>query len=586
MKYRKLLHRGIVSTAILLFSVIMHAYTVEWAIPPSYDKYALKRTGRHGLYIRECRSNGENGTTYHQVVDVYGRPIYDNGGYSMQIRAFGERGYSAIIEPGNNYGNIIVGLLLEQEKRFVKFPDGIYEKTPYITEGTICVQDSRGKVGYLRTDGTILVECQFREGYPFREGYALVRNDKDEWMYISKDWDRTHTPLKVDGGQILEGNSFLHGQTFIKSKKKGWIMIGLDGKAQKLPNSKSLPDTRAYRENAIYALERGGEDAKYNNFNKEDAFEREGIYPVYEDSLVGYAFNGKPVVPVQFLNQEVEDFDQGYAVVMTWQEKQFGITVPVRCQGLLRKLDGDFQAVSTDSLITVGVDSTITAFTGHFKVPATLDKRKLHVLLDAEWQDSLIMADNLRFDGDDAFFTWQPRPEQVRNLNNSWITYQVYADYGLLLWEQDVPVNFVSTQKATIGDFLVDPATPDQMQTVWVNINNPAMAKPLKASFSITHGNEQVCSISDSIPANGNVRLHYRVPAGNETLVTARVELSNGQSSQQILQITPYKPQPTQEMTPAPAPTPSTAPKRVKRHKVKKKPDVMRSYKREVDLSL
>lgn len=508
--------RIITSLALLGALITANAFTVEWAIPPQECALSF---WRNGLYL--ISDENQEG-----LVDVQGRLLCSGD----EIHYLGD-GIHLIIEQTRT-GYVIKGLL-NREHQFVPVPEGLYKRGQYFTDGDIiAVQDASSRVGYLNLQGQLVVACQFADGFPFREGWALVKTKDYKLMYINTDWDRTHKSLKVDGGELLDGKSFHNGVTFVRNKK-GWIKIGLDGKKIKTPNAMQQnleSEASHYGERPIRNVECQNHPEKVVSRD----IPQRGDINIYTaaDSLIGYTCQGKWVVPVQFWNKDPEDFDGDYVVVKQRIAEDFVL------QGLLHKIDGDFSTLSADTLLRRGKDNV---FTASLSYPTTLDDSKLRVMV-TNGTGTPVNATTQQFDNGICRFTYKPTAEDLTSNDGDWeITYQVYADYDLLLWEDSRVVSIVEPGKATIGGFQQQRTTSDGRQTIWVNVNNPATASPVNATFSITDNNRTLATTTQTIAAGDNTRLQLNIDASRPCSVTANVTLSSGPSRSAILTITPIR---------------------------------------------
>ncbi|MBR6283410.1 MAG: WG repeat-containing protein [Muribaculaceae bacterium] len=522
--------RIIASLALLGSMLTINAYTVEWAIPPQESTLSF---WRDGLYL--ISNEDQQG-----LVNVHGHLLCSGD----EIHYVGD-GIHIIVEQ-TNMGYVIKGLL-NREHEFVPVPGGLYKRGLYFTDGDIiAVQDASSRVGYLDLQGHVVVNCQFADGAPFREGWALVKTKDYKLMYISTDWDRTHKALKVDGGDLLDGKSFRGGATYVRNKK-GWYKIGLDGKKINMPRAVQQnleSDATHYGERPIRNIECQEHPEKVIT----RAVPQRGDINIYTaaDNLIGYTCQGKWVVPVQFWNDNPEDFDGDYVVVKQRIDDDYVL------HGLLHKIDGDFTTLSADTLLRRG---TSDIFTARVSYPPTLDASKLRVMV-TNAAGTPVNATTQQFTGGVCQFTYRPTPDDLAIADGDWeITYQIYADYDLLLWEDTRVVSLVEPRKATIGSFQQQAAAGGR-QTIWVNVNNPATASPVQATFTISDNSRTLGSTTQTIAAGSNARLQVSVDATRPCSATATVTLSSGPSRSTTLTITP--PKPTEKPKPKPRVTTQT----------------------------
>ncbi len=501
------------------------AHTVEWAIPPS--RYYGLQFYRHGLYIFN-----DDSMRFAGIVDTQGNELYRGERAGFGIQYLGD-GVSIIIDIKGNMGKEIKGLLFDEGHRFVKFPSGYYMKTPYITEGTLCVQDEQAMIGFLDINGNVVVKPQFNWAAPFRDGLALIHGDNGEWFYITRDWDSTHTPLKVEGGRISEANSFSNGHTFIKNKN-GWVKIGTDGKVIKETRAKTtLPNTRDYSENAIRNRELSDHPEKWL---KQDT-PIPGNIKRYtnRDSLLGYTLDGEVIVPIQFWNNEAEDFDGDYCVVMLTQN-------PRSAQGLLHLVDGNFTPTHADDIIGMAVtarnDTIYNPLNVAFAYPASLNDDLLHVRLitpDNTQADSVVH----QFNNGTAQFIWQPTIDELRGRSEGTATYQVLGECDLVLWEQSVPFT-IQTAEPPRDTIAVISISGVEYQRVGALIQNPESGNRLLASLSIEANGLILATNTATVRPGDNTTIHATVDnIDSSTNAVAVLKLSNGQQTSAEVVLTP-----------------------------------------------
>ena len=518
----------ICTTALLL--MLCHtssalAYTVEWVIPP--EDMQIENLYSTGLYQYIYHDDCVGGIFDPQANDLKGKVLfkYDN---IFVAPYFGDN----IIGIYDSQSTEFLGLI-DRQHHFVEVPKGLFRYGQYFADGDlVSVWNSANRIGYLDLKGNLVVKCQFRDGKPFRNGWAFVKNEKDEWMYINTDWDKTKKTLKVKGGKIDEGRQVKDGITFIRQKHK-WKKISVTG--DDLTPSHAVSENLEaeaffYSENYLRSKEID-EHPEKSNSNVQPNNGNINIYTA-ENNLIGYTCEGKMIVPVQFLNENPENFDGDYVVVKQRDSEDHLL------QGLLRKIDGDFTTISADSLMRRDGKGT---FKASFNYPASLDASKLRVMVIGG-DNEPVDATTQEFKNGVCNFSWKPDAGTLSSLDDCELTWQVYADYGLLLWEESKVVSFVEVKKASVGSFYQESTTPQQKQTIWVNVNNPAGNAPLKATFSLSNSQGTIGTTSKTLPAGTNARLHLTVDAKQGGKVNASVTLGNGQTARsQVLTITPYK---------------------------------------------
>ena len=500
------------------------AYTVEWVIPP--QDMSIKFFS-HGLYTFAYNDNQSWGVFDPQGDNGRGKVLFESN-RDIQVVYFGDN-LTGIYD---SHTTEFLGII-DQNRQFVGVPKGLYRYGKYFTdEGLISVWNAANRIGYIDTKGNMVVKCQFRDGKPFRNGWALVKNENDEWMYINSDWDKTKKPMKIKGGKIDEGRQVKNGMTFVRQKRK-WRKITVEGKDVTPPSA--LPEN--LEADAFYFSEQFIRSKEIDDHPEKSIINTQpdnGNINIYTASgnIIGYMCEGKTVVPVQFLNQDPENFDGDFVVVK--QQSDDGMVL----QGLLHKIDGDFTTVTADSLLRRGKNDT---FKASFHYPATLDVERLRVMIVGAGS-APVQVSSQAFNDGVCQFSWQPDAEIMGPDDECELTWQVYADHGLLLWEDSKVVSMVEAKKASVGNFHQERTTAQQRQTIWVNINNPAGNKPLKATFSLSNAQGTLGATTQTLAPGTNARLALTVSANPGGKVNAKVTLDNGQEPRsKVLTVTPYK---------------------------------------------
>ncbi len=509
------------------------AYTVEWAVPPtSYSTIRFYKPGIFEFYTDSTRGlitpQGEVLCSFPRKAN---RESLDN---NITIYSRGPH---------------TLGWYFERERKQVKIQDTGYQvSNTYFTEGTIPVAKTLGGLyGFMDSDGKIVVECQFQKVFHFRDGLALVQDTKGKWKYIRKDWDQTHKPLEC--GKIIAGKSFVNGNTYVQRPGGKWEKIDLNGKTIQLTGAVQLPEIDNYSENHIHREEKNNDP----HLIKKQVFEpNKGNITHFQndDSLLGYWTMGKLIVPAQFsarvqeVNRgkgTVQEFDGDYVAVHT----QFNMHA-----GLLHKIEGDFESLRADSLLTVSTSqNALSPFTGEFRYPTTLDESKLSVCFVVDNREQFFAAESARFENGKCSFAWNPTSEMIGQEGEYEITYQVYADYGLMLYEQIIPVTVAPTVNATLGEIRALPATSDGLQTVCANVFNPRASKPITATLTVADDSgAEIDHTSITLAPDKKGTLRLRIPVNKKRTVKATTSIGKNVSKSKLLNLTPYK-----KATPPPA---------------------------------
>lgn len=519
------LGRNLLSIILYLLSITLAgAYTVEWALPPVYYPSIIRcapgifqvasSTASHVVDIKANKSlfKGENGQVFCNRIP----------GYHISVISTGK----------GEYDRELRGFLFEEDNHVVLCKaEGLFPGTGgkgwgYPTENTLRVRDEDGQVGYVGLDGNLLIKCQFEKGRPFRDGFALVQTHEGNWMYITKDYDITHQPLKLSVGEIFEGMQFSQGRTWV-STKKGWICIDQNGKKVKTDHIRKedlFAQASYYSEDCIRI---NIKQEMPENYTK-DTFQTDDIMKYQtSDSLIGYKRLGKDVVPAQFkASSFTQDFDCGYAAVCSAYDDYMGI---------LKLLPGDFVPLSADSVSAV-TDGRAAPIEVKLKYPTALDASKLQVMVDMSHLDNLIEVSDAQFNDGICQFSFVPMAGE----GECEMTYQIYSDYDLLLFEETQPLTFVNTAQASIGKVNSLATTNENMQTLWTNIHVPPHNKAMDATFEILIDGKLLASSTARVGANEMKRVEVTVPVERSCGATARITLSNGQKKEYKVNLSRY----------------------------------------------
>ncbi len=518
--FHRIQQRAIMVAMLLCSFIFTQAYTVEWALPPIY----YPRISRVAPGVFQVAKSPKS-----HIVDIQAnKPIYTGeNAYVTAERILGY-GITIIGTAVNEYDRELAGFLFEDDLRFVPcqikglFPGSGTKRWGYPTENTLMVRDANGLLGYIGLDGHMVIKCQFEKGRPFRDGFALVQTCEGKWMYIGKDYDVTHQPLKVSVGDFSEGMQFSDGKTWVNTKK-GWVKIDKNGK--KVKTNHIVKDNRVsehsyYSEDCIRVNIKQEVPEKYSK----DIFSNDDIIKYQTgDSLIGYSRLGKVIVPAQFSATLTEDFDCGYAAVTSAYEDYMGI---------LKLIPGDFVPISADTISAV-TNNSATPVEVQFSYPKGLDTSKLQVMVDLSHLDNLIEIQNAEFKDGVCKFSFQP----IAGKGECEMTYQVYSEYNLLLFEETKPLTFVSTTQASIGKVYSDATTSSGNQTFWSTVHVPPYIKSLEANFELLIDGNLYASKTTSLNANETKRVELTVPVERSCNATARITLSDGQKKEYKVQL-------------------------------------------------
>ncbi len=194
----KVLSRNrIITTLMVMWPLFASwAYTVEWVVPPT-DCYTMQFY-KPGIFEF---STGNAPSDTCGLFSPQGERLCCFPGNAQRAPLGDNISLFTKYDYGDS-GPQTLGWYLEREHKQVNIPEGYISTRIYFTEGTISVTRVADNLsGFIDINGNIVVECQFQEVMPFRDGLALVKDTNGNWMYIHKDWDKTHKPLKC--GKII-----------------------------------------------------------------------------------------------------------------------------------------------------------------------------------------------------------------------------------------------------------------------------------------------------------------------------------------------------------------------------------------------
>ena len=205
---------------ICLFCNLLTAQTVQWSVKPTYsslEEYVGK------LY--KYRENGKIG-----LVDISGKVLvearYDS------ITPFIDYHALALDFQGGKY--MLKGIIDQNNFKMIEVSDGysLSKKYPYFSEGKLVVSSNNGKYGYMLTDGSLLVECQYEEAFPYYQNRALVYKIKGKNEIYLTEYGEQLIPelIRIRGPFSRCYESFNEkGFSLVYCNYK-WRIINLNGK--------------------------------------------------------------------------------------------------------------------------------------------------------------------------------------------------------------------------------------------------------------------------------------------------------------------------------------------------------------------
>lgn len=282
---------------------LLTAQTVQWSVKPTYsslEEYVGK------LY--KYRENGKVG-----LVDISGKVLveakYDS------ITPFIDYHALALDFQGGNY--MLKGIINQYNLKLVEVPLGYFPSKdyPFFSESKLVVYDTNRKYGYLQTDGSFFVKCEYYEAFPFYHGRAFVSKNLKVGEYLKDDGSDFKTEPEYDGGLLFPANCSdfnEDGLALIEAKMPDYsrpkLIIDINGKEVKGAKIEK------YKVRTSFSSETSGMLELPSTSH---------VLPVEAHGLYGFQNEGSDTlcVPAQFL--EASSFKDGYAKVM--QSGKYGI---------------------------------------------------------------------------------------------------------------------------------------------------------------------------------------------------------------------------------------------------------------------
>lgn len=343
--------------AFLLIEVCGFAQTVKWMVKPEYASIT-----HYSDDIFKC-------------IDQNGRiQLIDWGGESIDFPAEADAitdysdGFALVLQ-----GSKILGFLPEAKPQKFQPLVGDYYATKYsfFSEGYVAVANKEGRQGYLDSKGRLVLDCQYLEAMPVRQGWALViENGKDKVKprryKRSDNWSANGMSSLKSGEGFVWATSFNHdGRALAKTKGGKYVVIDVNF-------SVIEKDAKGNKENVNsfdYSYKPTGSEevlAHHNNKPKEDgihAFEGNG----------GFGFKNAEsgiMIPCQF--DDANDFYSGRAIVAMAGK-----------YGIIELLKGKFDAEwSADRIRAYEYANEVESLQFTLVAPASLEGDKIKLELD------------------------------------------------------------------------------------------------------------------------------------------------------------------------------------------------------------
>lgn len=426
--------------AAISLTMAAQAETVKWAIRPEYKKIV-----RYSEDLYKCqKDNGKYllvSTSGNSVMQEEFDSITDYaGGYALALK-----------QSGNRYQ--ILGFVSEETPHTYQNVSGEYYAARYsfFSERYLAVANKEGKQGYLNFSGQTAIECKYLEARPFKFGYAsvVVKKRKDglyDVNYINLN-DKTNGPIRFSS-QLTFGTTFNEGGYAIVGDHKRYAVID---QGFNVISSTSRPDKENIR-TYDFTYTKGDKDwtPDGNQIPSIDS----SIEMTSKDGALGYAKNGKTMVPEQF--SDAKGFVNGYAVAAASNGKY----------GVLQLLQGEFEPNWPDKkYVKVYHGQKCEPLRFSLGIPNSVEGAKL------SFDNGKGMVE---MDVHDFRF----KPAFNQGARNCKLQAKVVSNDGLLLWEaeKELPLTYIKidvTKPATTTVY----ADENDNQTVKTVVTNNSSVK-------------------------------------------------------------------------------------------------------------
>lgn len=315
-------------TLLCVMPYVAYAESARWAIKPQYtsivnfgeDFFKVKSGGKTGILDK-------NGNI---VVSVSADSITDPvEGYSLVLNL--EKDMLKLVGILDSYGKV---------KKINE--DWYVGDFPFFSESKLPVCNKSGKYGFIDTSGRLVIKFRYGSVHPFCEGYAAVSKGKSlieegigsvVKLFGSKKKDKVFyvnnlgipLDLQSDIGDVYLATSFRGGKALVINMNEKRCVIDTSGRLVSFEDSNKplVFDDK-------YAL--ADTDDADGRVVKTVTLTANGPVPYARDGLYGYKYNGRVILPAQFVS--ADSFHDGFAIVRT-----------AVGAGVLRLAMGDFQCV-------------------------------------------------------------------------------------------------------------------------------------------------------------------------------------------------------------------------------------------------
>lgn len=335
----------------MLLSLVAQAQTVKWCIHPEYEEITCFSEDLFKCVDRSGKV---------QLIDRNGKALLHNVEADAVMNF--EEGYAIVLK-----GNKIVGFIAEAQGHGFQPVASDYSITQYdfFSEGLLVVADSKGKMGYMDTQGNLAIPCKYEQARPFKQGYASVEVGKKSVYYINPQ-GKTRNPEGFHGGNLTKGSSFNGSGEAVVANYQDYAVIGTNMQVRrKIAYTPDFPVR-----SCDYAYSEGDEDGcvELGDFDEE---EDNRIERYSENGAFGYRWkngNEGDKLPAQF--SEALPFYDGRAIVS--KNGKYGV---------LSLVEGKFSASWPDEL-RVYPDGKCSNLQFALEVPSLLESDQIDLEFD------------------------------------------------------------------------------------------------------------------------------------------------------------------------------------------------------------
>ncbi|MCM1517048.1 MAG: WG repeat-containing protein [Pseudoflavonifractor sp.] len=477
----------------VMASDIACAKTATWAISPRYDELV-----RYHSDIFAFRQGGKWGLVKFGNVEIlpasyeYITPFVN--GYAL-----------AGIKEGSRY---LLQAVISESGKVSTLRERLYlpSSNQYFSEGKLAVSDRSGKYGYIYPSGVLAVRCQFDRAFPFKEGFAPVKQG-NYFKYITDNYDRnpSGSMLVVDFhyGDMTSASCFSGGCAAV-GYNKDFALIGVNGKKiRKLSES----EFRQIYKNNNAAQKSGDSYVDKKTFSE---FSENGLY--------GLRQGNELVVKPQF-----DSFPFQYA-------DGYVVAAKAGKQGLLTVVDGNYDvamksASGSRSRLDVGRKGNVENVTLNITAPAS--HNNLSLKLDNGDGIMRDVSSQLSFSNGKASLSVTPSPKA--NVEKCRLR-AVLESEGLTVAEavNDFELSYPIRLRVTQPRAVSSKADENDNVTIYAVIYNDSnKAVTVTATLSA----KQTVSHTYTIQPGGSARISVTEKITVAQHVSASVVLSSGEKA-------------------------------------------------------